>query len=288
MLSQKNHPRVFSFEFFPPKNEDAAVKLREVRDELAKLKPRFFSVTFGAGGSTRDRTLETVLEIQRAGLSAAPHLSCIASSRADLRELLDTYKQHGIRHIVALRGDLPAGLSKPGELPYARDLVEFIRAETGTHFHIEVAAYPEFHPDARDAAHDLQNFKRKVEAGANSAITQYFYSPDAYYRFVESCEKMGVTLPIVPGIMPITNYTQLARFSDRCGAEIPRWLRKRLEIFGDDQVSLRAFGLDVVTGLCRKLLDAGAPGLHFYTMNQAAPTVAIWNNLGLHISDTVL
>ncbi len=287
MLSQKNHPRVFSFEFFPPKNEDAAVKLLEVRDELAQLKPRFFSVTFGAGGSTRDRTLETVLEIRRAGLSAAPHLSCIASSRADLRELLDTYKQHGIRHIVALRGDLPAGLSKPGELPYARDLVEFIRAETGAHFHIEVAAYPEFHPDARDAAHDLQNFKRKVEAGADSAITQYFYSPDAYYRFVESCEKMGVTLPIVPGIMPLTNYTQLARFSDRCGAEIPRWLRKRLEIFGDDQVSLRAFGLDVVTGLCRKLLDAGAPGLHFYTMNQAAPTVAIWNNLGLHISDTV-
>ncbi len=287
MLSQKNHPRVFSFEFFPPKNEDAAVKLREVRDKLAKLKPRFFSVTFGAGGSTRDRTLETVLEIQRAGLSAAPHLSCIASSRADLRELLNTYKQHGIRHIVALRGDLPAGLSKPVELPYARDLVEFIRTETGAHFHIEVAAYSEFHPEARDATHDLQNFKRKVEAGANSAITQYFYSPDAYYRFVESCEKMGVTLPIVPGIMPITNYVQLARFSDRCGAELPRWLRKRLEIFGDDQVSLRAFGLDVVTELCRKLLDAGAPGLHFYTMNQAAPTVAIWNNLGLHISDTV-
>ncbi len=288
MLSQKQHERVFSFEFFPPKNEDAASKLPEVRNQLARLNPRFFSVTFGAGGSTRDRTLETVLEIQRAGLSAAPHLSCIASSRADLRELLDTYKQHGIRHIVALRGDLPAGLSKPGELPYARDLVEFIRAETGAHFHIEVAAYPEFHPDARDAAHDLQNFKRKVEAGADSAITQYFYNADAYYRFVESCEKMGVTLPIVPGIMPLTNYTQLARFSDRCGAEIPRWLRKRLEIFGDDQVSLRAFGLDVVTGLCRKLLDAGAPGLHFYTMNQAAPTVAIWNNLGLHISDTVL
>ncbi len=287
MLSQKQHERVFSFEFFPPKNEDAAIKLRETRDELAQLKPRFFSVTFGAGGSTRDRTLETVLEIQRAGLSTAPHLSCIASSRADLRELLNTYKQHGIRHIVALRGDLPAGLSKPGELPYARDLVEFIRAETGTHFHIEVAAYPEFHPDARDAAHDLQNFKRKVEAGADSAITQYFYNADAYYRFVESCEKMGVTLPIVPGIMPITNYTQLARFSDRCGAELPRWLRKRLETFGDDTASLRAFGLDVVTGLCHKLLDAGAPGLHFYTMNQAAPTVAIWNNLGLHISDTV-
>ncbi len=281
MKSQKQHERVFSFEFFPPKNEEAAVKLRETRAELAKLKPRFFSVTFGAGGSTRDRTLETVAEIQKAGLSAAPHLSCIASSRTELRELLNTYKQHGIRHIVALRGDLPSGGTKPGELPYARDLVEFIRAETGAHFHIEVAAYPEFHPDARDAAHDLQNFKRKVEAGADSAMTQYFYNADAYYRFVERCENMGLTLPIVPGIMPITNYIQLARFSDRCGAEIPRWLRKRLEAFADDAASLRAFGLDVVTELCRKLLDAGAPGLHFYTMNQAAPTVAIWHNLGL-------
>jgi methylenetetrahydrofolate reductase (NADPH) len=281
MKSQKQHERVFSFEFFPPKNEDAAVKLREARNALAKLKPRFFSVTFGAGGSTRDRTLEAVVEIQKAGLSAAPHLSCIASSRADLRELLNAYKRHGIRHIVALRGDLPAGASKPGELPYARDLVEFIRTETGDHFHIEVAAYPEFHPEARDAAHDLQNFKRKVEAGADSSMTQYFYNVDAYYRFVESCEKLGVTLPIVPGIMPITHYVQLARFSDRCGAEIPRWLRKRLEAFGDDAASLRAFGLDVVSELCRALLDAGAPGLHFYTMNQAAPTIAIWNNLRL-------
>lgn len=281
MQSQKQHERVFSFEFFPPKNEEAAVKLREARAELAKLKPRFFSVTFGAGGSTRDRTLETVVEIQKDGQQAAPHLSCIASSRTELRELLFAYKQHGIRHIVALRGDLPAGASKHGELPYARDLVEFIRTETGDYFHIEVAAYPEFHPDARDAAHDLQNFKRKVEAGADSAMTQYFYSADAYYRFVERCENMGLTLPIVPGIMPITNYVQLARFSDRCGAEIPRWLRKRLEAFGDDAASLRAFGLDVVSELCRALLDAGAPGLHFYTMNQAAPTVAIWNNLGL-------
>ncbi|MEO6696408.1 MAG: methylenetetrahydrofolate reductase [NAD(P)H] [Gammaproteobacteria bacterium] len=285
MQSQKQHERVFSFEFFPPKNEDAAVKLRDVRNELAKLKPRFFSVTFGAGGSTRDRTLETVAEIQKAGLQAAPHLSCIAATRDELRGLLHTYKQHGIHHIVALRGDLPSGMHKPGELPYARDLVEFIRAETGDHFHIEVAAYPEFHPEARDAAHDLQNFKRKVEAGADSAMTQYFYSAEAYYRFVDSCEKMGVRLPIVPGIMPITNYVQLARFSDRCGAELPRWLRKRLEAFGDDAASLRAFGLDVVTGLCRKLLDAGAPGLHFYTMNQAGPTIAIWNNLGLSPSN---
>lgn len=287
MHSQKQHERVFSFEFFPPKNEDAAIKLRETRTELAKLNPRFFSVTFGAGGSTRDRTLETVGEIQKAGLQAAPHLSCIASSRAELRELLSSYKQQGIRHIVALRGDLPSGLSTPGELPYARDLVEFIRAETGDHFHIEVAAYPEFHPEARDATRDLQNFKHKVEAGADSAMTQYFYTIDAYFRFVDSCEKMGVTLPIVPGIMPITNYTQLARFSDRCGAEIPRWIRKRLEAFGDDAVSLRAFGVDVVSGLCRALLEAGAPGLHFYTMNQAAPTIAIWNNLGLHIPNPV-
>ena len=287
MQSQKQHERVYSFEFFPPKTADAADKLREVRNQLAQLNPRFFSVTFGAGGSTRDRTLETVIEIQKAGLQAAPHLSCIAATRADLRELLRAYQQHGIRHIVALRGDLPEGDIKPGELPYARDLVEFIRAETGDHFHIEVAAYPEFHPDARDATHDLQNFKRKVEVGADSAMTQYFYSADAYYRFVDSCEKMGVTLPIVPGIMPITNYTQLARFSDRCGAELPRWLRKRLEAFGDDAASLRAFGLDVVSGLCRELLAAGAPGLHFYTMNQAAPTIAIWNNLGLHIAHPV-
>ena len=287
MLSQKQHERVFSFEFFPPKNEEAAVKLRETRSELARLKPRFFSVTFGAGGSTRDRTLETVVEIQKAGLQAAPHLSCIAATRADLRELLCAYQQHGIRHIVALRGDLPAGDVKPGELPYARDLVEFIRAETGDHFHIEVAAYPEFHPDARDATHDLQNFKRKVEAGADSAITQYFFNADAYFRFVDTCEKMGLNIPIVPGIMPITNYVQLARFSDRCGAELPRWLRKRLEAFGDDAASLRAFGLEITTALCDQLLAAGAPGLHFYTMNQAGPTVAIWNNLGLHIANPV-
>lgn len=281
MQSQKKHERVFSFEFFPPKNEDAALKLREVRDALAQLKPRFFSVTFGAGGSTRDRTLETVIEIQGAGLQAAPHLSCIASSRTELRELLNTYKQHGICHIVALRGDLPEGESRPGELPHASDLVAFIRAETGDHFHIEVAAYPEFHPEASDATTDLQHFKRKVEAGADSAMTQYFYSADAYYRFVDSCEQLGITQPIVPGIMPITNYTQLARFSDRCGAEIPRWIRKRLEAFGDDTESLRAFGLDVVSDLCRKLLEAGAPGLHFYTMNLATPTLAIWNNLDL-------
>ncbi|MDP1708464.1 MAG: methylenetetrahydrofolate reductase [NAD(P)H] [Gammaproteobacteria bacterium] len=281
MISQKKHERVFSFEFFPPKTKDAALKLREVRNTLAQLNPRFFSVTFGAGGSTRDRTLETVLEIQHAGLQAAPHLSCIASSREELRTLLDAYRQHGIRHIVALRGDLPEEGGTPGDLPHASDLVAFIRAETGNHFHIEVAAYPEFHPEASNASVDLQHFQCKVEAGADSAMTQYFYNPDAYYRFVDSCEKLGITLPIVPGIMPITNYTQLARFSDRCGAEIPRWIRKRLEAFSDDAESLRAFGLDVVTELCHRLLEAGAPGLHFYTMNQATPVTAIWKNLNL-------
>lgn len=281
MHSQKKFPRVFSFEFFPPKTEEARLKLHEVRNQLAALAPRFFSVTFGAGGSTRDRTFETVLDIHQSGLCAAPHLSCITSSRAELRALLDAYKQAGIRHIVALRGDLPSGAGGNGELHYANELVAFIRAESGDHFHIEVAAYPEFHPEARDAEHDLQNFKRKVEAGADSAITQYFYNADAYFRFVDYCEKMRIDIPIVPGIMPITNYVQLARFSDRCGAEIPRWIRKRLEAYQNDHEALRAFGLDVTTDLCRHLLDAGAPGLHFYTMNQAAPTVAIWNNLGL-------
>lgn len=282
MQSQKKYAPVFSFEFFPPKTEEARSKLREARDQLARLKPRFFSVTFGAGGSTRDRTFETVLEIQnQTGLYAAPHLSCIDSTHESIRSILDAYIAQGIRHIVALRGDLPSGMGRPGELRYARDLVEFIRRETGDHFHVEVAAYPEFHPESRDATADLKNFKRKVEVGADSAITQYFFNPDAYYRFVDSCEKMGLDLPIVPGIMPITNYIQLARFSDRCGAEIPRWICKRLEAFGADLASLRAFGLDVATDLCHQLLTAGAPGLHFYTLNQAGPTIAIWNNLGL-------
>jgi len=211
-----------------------------------------------------------------------PHLSCIGSTREHIREILELYRNNGIRHIVALRGDMPSGMrGEPGELRYANELVEFIRQETGDHFFIEVAAYPEMHPQAPSYEKDLENFKRKVDAGADSAITQYFYNADAYYHFVDSCEKMGVTLPIVPGIMPITNYTQLARFSDACGADIPRWIRKRLEGFGDDSAAIRAFGEDVVTRLCEKLLEAGAPGLHFYTMNQAGPTLAIWNNLGL-------
>lgn len=276
------YPHAFSFEFFPPKNDESAIKLGDVRDQLAQLKPRFFSVTFGAGGSTRDRTFETVVDIQQqTGLSAAPHLSCIGSTRTEIGEILDTYIARGVRHIVALRGDIPSGMGQSGEMHYANELVEFIRLHCGDHFHIEVAAYPEFHPETSSANTDLQNFKRKVEAGADSAITQYFFNADAYYRFVDACEKMGLTIPIVPGIMPITNYLQLARFSDRCGAEIPRWIRKRLEAYTDDVDSLRAFGLEVVTELCANLLTSGAPGLHFYTMNQVAPTKAIWNNLGL-------
>ena len=282
MQSQKKHLPVFSFEFFPPKTDEGMAKLRATRDELARLKPRFFSVTFGAGGSTRDRTLETVIGIQKeSGIDAAPHLSCIDSTRASIREILKTYIDNGVHQIVALRGDIPSGMREIGELRYAHELVDFIRVETGKHFHIEVAAYPEFHPQAPNAQKDLENFKRKVEAGADSAITQYFFNPDAYYRFVDSCEKLGLDIPIVPGIMPITNYTQLARFSDACGAEIPRWIRKRLEAYGDDMESIRAFGHEVVTEMCRKLLEAGAPGLHFYTMNQAGPTTAIWNNLGI-------
>lgn len=273
--------RTFSFEFFPPKTPEGMDKLRATRDQLALLKPKFFSVTFGAGGSTRDHSLETVLDIQRAGYAAAPHLSCIGSTHDNIRAILQEYQTHGIRHIVALRGDLPSGMASTGEFRYANELVEFIRSETGDWFNIEVAAYPEYHPQARSARDDLLNFKRKVEAGANSAITQYFFNADAYFNFVDECAALGVTLPIVPGIMPIGNFSQLARFSDACGAEIPRWMRKRLEGYSDDIESIRAFGLDVVTDLCERLLKAGAPGLHFYTMNQAALTTTIWQRLGL-------
>jgi len=282
METQKQYSPVYSCEFFPPKTDEGAEKFRTTRDQLARLKPRFFSVTFGAGGSTRERTFDTACEIQRnSGIEAAPHLSCVASTRDSIRDILSLYKNEGIGHIVALRGDIPSGMVQPGEFRYANELVEFIREETGDHFHIEVAAYPEFHPQAISAEADMDNFQHKVEAGADSAITQYFFNADAYFKFVEQIEKRGLSLPIVPGIMPITNYTQLARFSDMCGAEIPRWIRKRLEGFGDDRASIRAFGEDVITQLCRTLLDAGAPGLHFYTMNQAEPTTALWKNLGL-------
>jgi methylenetetrahydrofolate reductase (NADPH) len=282
MESQKKHSQVFSFEFFPAKTERGIEKLRKTRDQLTALRPRFFSVTFGAGGSTRENTLETVLEIQQeSGLMAAPHLSCIGSTRAQIREILDTYIDNHIRHIVALRGDIPSGMRSIGDLHYASELVEFIRSETGDHFHIEVAAYPEFHPQARNAFMDLSFFKHKVNTGANSAITQYFYNADAYYRFIDSCESMDIDIPVVPGIMPIVNFTQLARFSDACGAEIPRWLRKRMEAFGDDLTSIQELGTDVCTKLCAELLEQGAPGLHIYTMNLAWPTIAIWTNLGL-------
>ncbi len=256
-------------------------KLRTTRAQLAQLKPRFFSVTFGAGGSTRERTLETVVEIQQQGFEAAPHISCIGSSRESLAAVLEQYKAEGIRHIVALRGDLPSGTGDAGTFRYASELVAFIRETTGDYFQIEVACYPEFHPQAASPAADLANFKRKIEAGANSAITQYFYNADAYFRFVDSCEQSGICVPIVPGIMPISTFSQLARFSDACGAEIPRWIRLKLASFGDDRASIRAFGLDVVTELCDRLLAAGAPGLHFYTLNMAGLTTTLWQRLGL-------
>ena len=281
MDKQKQHPRTFSFEFFPPKTPEGKAKLRETWQQLAQLKPRFFSVTFGAGGSTQQGTLDTVLEIRDAGHKAAPHLSCIASSKAEIAENLARYKENGIRHIVALRGDLPSGVATSGELRYANELVSFIRETTGDWFDIEVACYPEYHPQTRNAADEIRNFKRKVDAGANAAMTQYFYNAEAYFRFVDEAEAAGISVPIVPGIMPIGNFSQLARFSDACGAEIPRWMRIKMEGYRDDSASIRAFGLDVVTDLCGKLLESGAPGLHFYTLNQAGAVSTIWQRLGL-------
>ncbi|MBZ0144440.1 MAG: methylenetetrahydrofolate reductase [NAD(P)H] [Rhodocyclaceae bacterium] len=270
-----------SFEFFPPQTAEGAEKLRATRRQLAQLKPAFFSCTFGAGGSTRDRTLETVLEMQAEGLPAAPHLSCIGSTRDNVRAILARYRDAGIRRLVALRGDLPSGMADPGEFRHANELVEFIRAETVDWFRIEVAAYPEYHPQARSPRDDIANFKRKVDAGADSAITQYFYNADAYAHFVDAAQALGVTVPIVPGVMPIANFSKIARFSDACGAEIPRWMRKKFESFGDDSAAVRAFGLDVVTELCERLLAGGAPGLHFYTLNQAGLTSTICQRLGL-------
>jgi len=275
------HKTELSIEFFPPQTAEGAEKLRAVRARLAELKPAFFSVTYGAGGSTRERTFATVKEIAASGAEAAPHLSCIGSTREGIREILQEYADAGIRRIVALRGDLPSGVGDPGEFRYANELVEFIRAETGDRFHLEVAAYPEWHPQARTPADDLAAFKRKADAGANSAITQYFYNLDAYLHFVDAVRAQGVAIPIIPGIMPIASFSKLARFSDACGAEIPRWMRKKFESFGDDADSIRAFGLDVVTGLCEKLIAAGAPGLHFYSMNQAALTTEICQRLKL-------
>jgi len=272
----------YSFEFFPPKTPEGITKLAATSKMLAALQPRFFSVTFGAGGSTRDHTFETVLDLRKnTGIESAPHLSCISSTRENIRKALTAYQEAGISHMVALRGDMPSGMFEAGEFRYANELVAFIREETGDHFHLEVAAYPEYHPQASSPDRDLANFKRKVDAGANSAITQYFYNPDAYFRFVERCSNAGIEIPVVPGIMPVTNYHQLARFSDACGAEIPRWIRKRLEAYGEDTESIRAFGEEVVTKLCAQLLREGAPGLHFYTLNRAEPALAIWKNLDL-------
>jgi methylenetetrahydrofolate reductase (NADPH) len=270
----------FSVEFFPPKTPEGAEKLRVARKQLSVMQPEYFSVTFGAAGSTQAGTHDTVLEIQAEGYRAAPHLSCIGRSRADLREIIHGYQAKGIRQLVALRGDLPSGFGGTfGELHYASDLIEFIRAETGDWFHIEAAAYPEMHPQAKSPQDDLQNFVRKVKAGANSAITQYFFNADAYFRFVDDAQKLGANVPVVPGIMPITNYSQLMRFSDMCGAEMPRWIRLKLASFGDDSESIRAFGLEVVSQMCERLLAGGAPGLHFYSLNQAGPALAIWQRL---------
>ncbi len=278
--SKTDDERVFSVEFFPPKTDEGRENWRKARQALARMEPAFYSVTFGAGGSTREGTFETVQEILHAGVQGAPHISCIGTTRNDVLELLSDYKAIGVQRLVALRGDLPSGMVERGDFSYANELVQFIREETGDEFKIEVAAYPEYHPEARSAENDVINFKNKVTAGADSALTQYFYNPDAYFSFVEKVQRLGVDAPIVPGIMPITNYKQLARFSDACGAEIPRWIRKRLEDLQDDLPALREFGLDVVTGLCQKLLDGGAPGLHFYTLNRAEPTLAIWDRIG--------
>ncbi|MDQ1832315.1 methylenetetrahydrofolate reductase [NAD(P)H] [Massilia scottii] len=269
----------FSIEFYPPKTPDGADKLRVARAKLALLQPKYFSVTFGAGGSTQQGTLDTVVEILGEGHDAAPHLSCVGASRESIRTILKQFQSHGIRRLVALRGDLPSGYGGAGELRYASELIEFIRAETGDWFHIEVAAYPEVHPQARSPQDDLQNFARKVQSGANAAITQYFYNADAYFAFMDQTRKLGIDIPVVAGIMPITNYTQLMRFSDMCGAEIPRWVRLKLASFGDDSASIKAFGLDVVSQLCERLLAGGAPGLHFYSMNQAVATTALWERL---------
>ena len=283
MNTAETDRKLFSLELFPPKTEQGMEKLQGHVKKLARLNPLYISVTFGAGGSTQQRTFQSVEWLVSEGIEAAPHISCISSTREEIIAMLSRYREQGIHRLVALRGDLPsgAGLVGRGELNYANELVALIRHEFGDQFHIEVAAYPEVHPQASNAVADLQNFKRKVEAGADAAITQYFYNADAYFHFVDNCRREGIDIPIVPGIMPITNYSNLSRFSDTCGAEIPRWIRKRLEAYADDVESIRAFGVEVVSELCRRLLDHGAPGLHFYTMNQSGPTLKIWHNLGL-------
>ena len=270
-----------SIEFFPPQTAEGSEKLRTTLAQLVVLKPAFFSVTYGAGGSTRERTLATVREIASAGYSAAPHLSCIGSTQESIRELLTSFQAQGIRRIVALRGDLPSGMADPGEFRYANELVAFIRRETGDTFHLDVAAYPEWHPQAKTPRDDLLNFKRKMEAGANAAITQYFYNIDAFENFIDEARALGIAAPIIPGIMPIASFSKLARFSDACGADIPRWMRKKFESYGDDTAAIEAFGLDVVTELCAQLIARGASGLHFYSMNQSRLTLEICRRLGI-------
>ena len=275
------NPIELSIEFFPPLTQEGVEKLRGVREKLASLKPDFLSVTYGAGGSTRERTFSVIKEIAAEGFNAAPHLSCVGSTRESIREILNDYKSAGIRRIVALRGDLPSGMNQSGEFRYANELIEFIRAETGDHFHLAVAAYPEWHPQARSPNDDLAAFARKAKAGANSAITQYFYNADAYFHFVDEVRALGVDIPIIPGIMPIVGFSKLARFSDACGAELPRWMRRKFESMGDDVDSIRSFGLDIVTDLCDRLISGGAPGLHFYSMNLSKLTLEIYKRLNI-------
>ncbi len=270
-----------SFEFFPPNTPEGAARLREVRGRLATFAPEFFSVTYGAGGATREKTLATVLEIAAEGRPVAPHLSCVGATRESVRELLALYRVHDIRRLVALRGDVPSGMREAGDFRHASDLVAFVRAETGDWFHLEVAAYPEMHPQARTPHDDLEAFATKVHAGASSAITQYFFNADAYLHFRDAARRRGIEVPIVPGIMPIGNFTQLARFSDACGAEIPRWIRLRLASCGDDVQAIRDFGVEVVAAMCRRLLAEGVPGLHFYTLNQSTVTARVLEAIGL-------
>ncbi|MCG8486426.1 MAG: methylenetetrahydrofolate reductase [NAD(P)H] [Chromatiales bacterium] len=282
-MNEQTKQQIFSFELFPPKTEKGMENLKTNVQQLQGLNPAFFSVTYGAGGSTQQRTFDTVDWLIEQQIDTAPHLSCIGADQDEILEIVERYKSQGINRLVALRGDLPSGtgLGGLGELNHANQLVELIRQHFGDYFHIEVAAYPEFHPQAVTPQQDLQNFKLKVDAGADSAITQYFYNADAYFRFLDECEKLAIEIPIVPGIMPITNFAQLARFSDSCGTEIPRWLRKRLESYGDDLESIRGYGVEVVSDLCERLLAGGAPGLHFYTMNRSAQSQQIWQSLGL-------
>lgn len=280
MKSQKRYPQSLSLECFPPRTDEGSAKLNQVISELSPLRPEYISVTYGAGGTTQEKTLETVKHIQQnTAFNAVPHLTCIGATQASIRELLNLYKTLGVTRIVALRGDMPSGMMDPGEFKYAADLIAFIRAETGNHFALEVAAYPETHPQARNCDQGIKYFKHKVDQGADAAITQYFFNADSYFYFIDNCEKAGIDLPIVPGIMPITNYEQLIRFSAMCGAEVPRWLKCRLESFEDDTDGLKAFGEDYVTRMCQRLLDEGAPGLHFYSMNKTEPTRSIVRQL---------